>query len=780
VAISVAGVNDAPVAAAQSVGTAEDVAVAVTLVATDIDSSALTYTVLTQPARGTLSGAAPNLIYTPNGDVSGADSFTFRANDGALDSNVATVSIAVSAVNDAPVAAAQSAAAVENTAKAITLAAADVDSSSLTFAVVFGPASGTLSGSAPNLIYTPVTGFSGVDSFTFKANDGALDSNVATVSITIAGVNDAPVAAPQSVAVVEDTAKAVVLTATDSDSTALTFAVVTNPANGTLSGAAPNLVYRPNANFFGADSFTFRANDGVLDSNVAAVTLSVSAVNDAPVAAAQMVNVVEDTAKGIVLTATDPESAGLSFAVVTAPLHGTLTGSGANRVYTPSADYVGADSFTFTASDGSLESTATVSLTIGAVNDGPVASSQFVTLDEDTSKAIVLAAVDADSAALTFAVITAPAHGTLSGTAPNLIYTPNPDFHGIDELTFRASDGPTESALATITITINPMNDAPVAVAQNVRTLSGTPKPVTLTGTDVDGNLLTFAVVSMPTNGTLTGTPPNLTYTSKAQFSGADLFTFKVSDGRDDSNVATVMVGVALSNDAPVAASVTVTTREETSLDVVLLATDPNLDPLTFSVAMAPAHGTLSGTAPYLRYTPNADFSGTDTFTFRADDGLSDGFGTVTIEVSPVNDRPVAIGQQRVVAGGAALQIQFKGTDVDGDALTYRVIAQPVHGRITGEGAQWTYVPEQGFAGRDQFTFVANDGELDSQAATVELDLQPGAAVPVPVPVPVVPKPADPVAVQGGCSAAGGAFGGLLPLALLFQALRSRRRRSLG
>src|SRR5439155_19869816 len=151
------------------------------------------YTIGTGPTHGTLSGTAPNLTYTPAANYNGPDSFTFKANDGELDSNVATVSITVNAVNDAPVASNQAVVTDEDTAKAITLSANDVEGSPLTYAIVTAPAHGTLSGTAPNLIYTPAANYNGPDSFTFKANDGELNSNLATVSITVNAVNDARV-----------------------------------------------------------------------------------------------------------------------------------------------------------------------------------------------------------------------------------------------------------------------------------------------------------------------------------------------------------------------------------------------------------------------------------------------------------------------------------------------------------------------------------------------------------------------------------------------------------
>lgn len=181
----------APVAAGQSVSTLEDTAVNIVLTASDANGDLLTYAVVDGPSNGALSGEAPNLIYTPNANYNGPDSFTFKANDGTADSELATVSITVTAVNDGPVAAAQSVAVSHNTATAITLAGSDVDGNALTYTVVMSPANGSLTGTAPDLTYTPNSGYSGSDSFTFKVNDGTVDSAEATVALSVAAAADA-------------------------------------------------------------------------------------------------------------------------------------------------------------------------------------------------------------------------------------------------------------------------------------------------------------------------------------------------------------------------------------------------------------------------------------------------------------------------------------------------------------------------------------------------------------------------------------------------------------
>ena len=181
----------APVAAGQSISTSEDTAANIVLTASDANGDSLAYAVVSNPSNGILTGTAPNLVYTPSANYNGSDSFTFKANDGIADSAVATVSITVTAVNDTPAATAQSVSVSHNTATAITLAGSDVEGSALTYTVVTNPTNGSLTGTAPSLTYTPNSGHSGSDSFTFRVNDGTADSAAATVTLTVAGAVDA-------------------------------------------------------------------------------------------------------------------------------------------------------------------------------------------------------------------------------------------------------------------------------------------------------------------------------------------------------------------------------------------------------------------------------------------------------------------------------------------------------------------------------------------------------------------------------------------------------------
>jgi VCBS repeat-containing protein len=765
VSITVDQVNDAPVAADQNVSTNEDASRAITLSAVDIEGDSLTYSILAAPTHGMLTGTAPNVTYTPELNYSGPDSFTFKANDGTVDSNTATVSLTVDPINDAPVAGNQNVSTNEDTGKAVTLSVIDGDGDSLTYNVVTPPTNGTLTGTAPNVVYTPNANYNGPDSFTFKANDGTADSNTATISITVVAQNDPPVAqGNKTVNVTEDAANTPLgITApTDSDGDALTITVaaVPNAAKGSVrlsgggaavangqtltSGQLTGLEFDPAANANGAaGTFAYTVSDGNGGSAAQTVTLSITSVNDAPVATGLDVATNEDTAKGITLSATDADGDGLTYSIVAAPTHGMLTGTAPNVTYTPEANYFGPDSFTFKANDGTADSnTAAVSITVGPANDAPVAANQNVSTNEDIAKAITLSATDADGNSLTYSVVASPMNGMLTGTAPNVTYTPNANYTGPDSFTFKANDGTADSNTATVSITVDAVNDAPVAANQDVSTNEDTAQAITLAATDVEGDSLTYSVVAGPANGTLSGTAPNVTYTPDANYNGPDSFTFKANDGTVDSSTATVTLSVMPVNDAPNAVPQSVTTAEDIAKAITLVATDVDGDALTYAIVTGPMNGTLTGTAPDLTYTPAADYQGPDSFTFKANDGIADSnTATVTLTVTAANDAPAAAADKYMTLQATPLMVAAPGvlsndTDPEGDALTAELVTGPSHGTLSLQpDGSFTYTPRVGFSGADAFTYRVSDSAAMSSPATVTITVDgfptstPGARV---------------------------------------------------
>ncbi|HEY3026764.1 MAG TPA: Ig-like domain-containing protein, partial [Pyrinomonadaceae bacterium] len=369
-----------PLANNDSFSTNEDTALnvaapGVLLNDTDADpGTTLTAQLFAGPSNGTLSlNQNGSFIYTPAANFNGTDSFTYRASDGTNTSNTATVQITINPVNDQPVADAQSVTTNEDTARAIMLTGSDVEGGALTYSVVTGPTQGSLSGTAPNLTYTPAANYNGADSFTFKVNDGQLDSNVATVSITINAVNDAPIANDQSATTDEDTARAITLTASDVDGDTLTFSIVTGPAHGILSGTGASRTYTPAANYNGTDTFTFKVNDGTVDSNIANVSLTITTVNDAPLAIDDSYNTAGNSTltvpvPGVLGNDTDVEGNALTAILVSSASNGTLSfNPNGSFTYTPHSNTSGTDSFTYRANDGSADSNvAAVTITVTA------------------------------------------------------------------------------------------------------------------------------------------------------------------------------------------------------------------------------------------------------------------------------------------------------------------------------------------------------------------------------------------------------------------------------
>jgi VCBS repeat-containing protein len=639
--------------------------------------------------------------------------------------------------NTAPVASGAAETVSEDTAKTITLSATDAEGNALTYAIVANPSHGTVTLSGNIAEYTAAANYNGADSFTFKANDGTADSNVATVSLTVSPVNDTPAADSQTVTTDEDTAKSIALTGSDIDLDALTFSVVAGPAHGTLSGTGASLTYTPAANFHGNDSFTFKANDGAADSPAATVSITVAPLNDAPSANDDALTTDEDTAANFNVLANDSDVEGDAFNVtsVTQGAKGAVAVNANNTVtYTPNLNVNGADSFTYSISDGNGgNDTATVSVTINAVNDAPTTNNDSYSVDEDQPLTVNAAGVlandtDVEGSALTAVLVNEPANGSLTLNADgSFTYTPQANFNGSDSFTYKAGDGTENGNAASVSITVNAVNDAPAANAQTIATDEDAALNVVLTGTDVDGNALNYTVVTGPTKGILSGTGANLTYTPNANFYGSDSFTFKVNDGTADSaSTATVSITVNPVNDAPAAANDTTSTNEDVPVNVSVLVNDADVDGDTLAVTNVTqgAKGSVTINADKtISYAPAANLNGSDSFTYTVGDGQGGtATATVSVTITAVNDNPtVSNGSLQTDEDTPSALFPLTGSDVDGDPLTYTIVAGPAHGAFAGG----VYTPTANFNGSDSFTFKANDGTADSNVATVSITVVP-------------------------------------------------------
>ncbi|ETR66570.1 MAG: hypothetical protein OMM_12631, partial [Candidatus Magnetoglobus multicellularis str. Araruama] len=291
---------------------------------------------------------------TPNANINGDDSFSYIANDGSSDSNAATVIISITPVNDPPIAQSDELSTIENQSQTGILHATDIDSMTLTYRIDSHPNKGTvniINDLTGEYTYIPDTNIFGEDSFTFKVNDGIDDSNIATINILIDFVNDPPIAHNKDIIIDEDQYIYIKLIATDPENDTLTYHLFNHPAFGTVDIINDTALYTPNQHYNGPDSFTYKVNDGELNSNTATIMITINSIYDRPEANDQYISTTEDMPLDITLTGFSPENKNLTFRITDMPVHGELSKTPPYLTYTPNLHFYGVDSFSFIVND---------------------------------------------------------------------------------------------------------------------------------------------------------------------------------------------------------------------------------------------------------------------------------------------------------------------------------------------------------------------------------------------------------------------------------------------
>ncbi|MGY8863620.1 MAG: tandem-95 repeat protein, partial [Pseudomonadales bacterium] len=523
--------------------TNEDTAKTVTLAETDVDtgdSHTFTATSSTTNVTPSLSGAT--LTMAPAANWSGTATMTIKANDGIVDSATKTFTLTVSAVNDIPVLASiANQSTGEDNAKVITLSATDVEGSSLTYSATSSASQITIGVSGATLTMTPDNDWSGTSTITAKANDGTAYSIAKTFTLTVSGSNDTPVIGSVSTQTTnEDTAKAVTLSVSDNDSgDSHTYYATSSSSSVTPSISGATLTLTPAANFNGNSTITIKANDGTAYSIAKTFTLTVSAVNDAPVLASiSNQSTLEDTAKAVTLSGSDIDGDSMTYSATTSESEITISVSGTTLTMTPDNDWSGTSTITAKANDGTVDSAAkTFTLTVSGSNDAPVvADISNQSTNEDTAKAITLSASDADSDSLTYSATSAESEITISVSSTTLTMTPDANWNGTSTISVTANDGLVDSTAKTFTLTVSAVNDAPtLAAVVHQDTNENVAKVVTLSGADTEGSSLTYSATSSTTNVGISVSGANLTLTPASNWVGTATITAKVNDGTVDS-----------------------------------------------------------------------------------------------------------------------------------------------------------------------------------------------------------------------------------------------------
>jgi VCBS repeat-containing protein len=856
-----------------------------------------TYTT-TEGAQLTVN-ANGSLTYDPNGQFdaltagqSDTDTVTYRTTDGGLN-DTATATFTITGVNDAPVAVDDTYSVGQNAVLTVPAATGvldndtDGDGDTLTVDQVAGSganvgATFTTTGSAHatinadgSLTYDPNgqfdilnAGQTGTDTVTYRAADGSGGTDTATITITIIGATDAPVAGDDAYSVGQSTVLTVPAATgvldNDSDADGETLTVDQVAGSGANVGAAyttvegaivtinadGSLTYDPNGQFdaLGAgqsdtDTVTYRATDGGLN-DTATITFTINGANDAPVAVDDAYSVGQNTvltvnaATGVLDNDTDGDgdtltvdqvagsgaNVGTAF-TTTSGAHTTINANG-SLTYDPNGQFddLGAgesetDTVTYRVADGhGGTDTATITFTINGANDAPVAVDDAYSTNEDTTLTVNAATgvlnndTDADGDAL--AVDQVAGSGANLGTAyttaggatvtvnanGSLMYDPNGQFNDLgagqqttDTVTYRATDGGLNDT-ATITFTVTGVNDAPVAgddaystdedtvltvnAAAGVLNNDTDPEGTTLTVDQVAGSAGNVGTVLTTTGGAHATINANgsISYDPNGQFNDlgtgeqeTDTVTYRTTDG-SLSDTATITFTVTGVNDAPVAGDDAYSTDEDTTLTVNAATgvldndTDPDGDALTVDqVAGSGANVgnafTSTGGATVivnangsLSYNPNGQFNSltvgqqtTDTFTYRTSDGGLNDTATVTITITGVNDAPTAtddsyagVGNTTLVVGntvpagraGKTLTGSIKTNDTDPDTaagsltITAGTSATTLGGSVTMDAdGTFTYTPPTSTTNTaDTFAYTIGDGtSTDTGTVTINL-----------------------------------------------------------
>lgn len=564
--------------------------------------------------------------------------------------------------------------AAEDTPLVITVPLIAAEPAEVKMTVVTPPSHGTIIGLGPSYTYTPAAEYSGDDSMIVKAED-VRGTSMATVTIHVAAVDDAPVANSDCLKTDFGTQLTIpvsrlLINDTDIDSTTLTVTAVTAVAHCTVVLNGTDIVFTPETSYSGPAVFSYTLSDGTRTA-LGTVTVSVGfdnppvAVNDIAITPEDTPLVIPDAA--LLANDSDVDLQTLTITAVGSATHGTIAHAGTTTTFTPAADYNGPASFAYTVSDGFKTATATVSVTVLAVNDPPVANADATETTEDTPVSFLAADlttndtdIDGDSLLVTAVTPTVDTHGTVSLSSGIVTYTPDSNFNGDASFTYTVFDG-AATATGTVTITVTAVDDAPVAVSDTASMFEdpgATAINVLANDTDVDGGPISIVSVTQPPHGTvvITGSGTGLTY----------------------------QPGTNYCNHAP--------------------------------PPLVPPPGLIQPNAP----------AGPDVFTYTLSPGGST--ATVTVTVFCVDDPPVAVGDVKTVAedsGATTVNVLDNDTDVDGGPKAIGSVTQPENGEvvIALDGLSVTYAPSPDYCNQipngppDTFTYTLTPGTSTATVA---------------------------------------------------------------
>ena len=498
-------------------------------------------------------------------------------------------------------------------------------------------------------------------------------------------LNTKPTANAQSnIQAFEQTKVSITLTGTDPEDDVLTYILHKVPSNGRVMDPNDNnktiyegtiiktdkIDYISTSDSAESDVFEFKVFDGKLQSEPAKITISILVENDTPIADNQTVELTENTPTLITLTGTDPDGTTPTvFKVVTLPVTGTLTDPANNNEAIAADSYITgnqvtytgqdtstSDSFLFKVNDGVVESLSGTLSIIKIITDAPDANAQNVNVVEQVEKSITLTGFDREGDDLSFIINGLPKNGALKNNGNNIVendlpkniigsqvvYTSTSDSATSDSFTFRTNDGISSSFSAKVSITIEGVNDKPIASdIAGVTAFEQILRTINLQASDPDGDEITYSIVDSPSNGLVTLNSNIASYTSTSDTANQDSFTYKVNDKVLDSEKATVTINIVQINDAPVAYSQNVSVVEDQSIEITLTGTDHDNDQYTYKIIGDPINGDATLDVNKVTYKPKLGYFGSDSFIFQTNDSKEDSDPasvTITITSNDLDD----------------------------------------------------------------------------------------------------------------------------------------------
>ncbi|EIZ0689313.1 tandem-95 repeat protein [Vibrio parahaemolyticus] len=748
VTVTVTPVNDSPVAVDDTVSTQEDTVVTIDVLPndSDVDGDKLSIQSASVPeAQGKVEIVDGKLVFTPAENFNGHAEITYTVTDGEL-TDEAKVTVTVNPVNDAPIIKVdaveritEDAVNTDTVVATLTVRDTDTPEDQLTvslennsngyFVLVGDEVKLTQAGvDAVNNDELNLKGLTISASVSDGVNPTASDSD----SLIVNRVNDAPTvenAIADQVLSEDFDAYTIDLNEVfkDSDSS-LEFSVSGNNSIqiSIVSGVA---TITPTADWNGKETITFTAKDPSGESVSQTVNFAVTPVADIE---ADKTTVVEDTPTIIKVLGNDTfEDDGkvVSLDTNNGPANGTVSVNPDGSVtYTPNDNYVGKDTFTYIVTSGGVSESATVEVNVTPVNDAPVAKGDIATTQEDTAVTIDVLPNDTDIDGDTLRIDSASVpsdQGTVEIVDGKLVFTPAENFNGNAEITYTVTDGSLTDQ-ATVKVTVNAVNDTPVVesnladqtLAEDFTTYTIDLNTAFSDVDNVDGEL-TFSV-SGNSNVLVSIENGIATISPTADWNGSETLTFTATDPSGESVSQTVNFTVAPVADI-VADKATVVEDMPTIIKVLgndMFEGDDKV--VSLDTNNGPANGTVSVNPDgSVTYTPNDNYHGADSFTYIVTSGGVSESTTVNVDVTPVNDAPVAKDDIATTQEDTVVTIDVlpNDSDVDGDKLSIESASVPKEqGTVEVVDGKLVFTPAENFNGDAEITYTVTDGQLTDEA----------------------------------------------------------------